>query len=333
MSTTTHPAPADPVEAARAEVERLFAVEQEWSAKRIAAAAQVAEAERSAGAAALDGSDAGRVAGRIAGLRAELDVADHAIAEARARRETAVRAVWAAEAGLLRTRAATLRAEAAEREVRTRQLLDALAEHEGVEYAPVRPIAPPVMRGADGAPVGGVLTVFVPMPRTALLREEADGLERAAAARSAQQVARAGQVVAQDPDQLRADLATLGPMQLAPVAHAVEAWLAAGLERDRERRARLAPGPGYVGYRAPLVLQLVWRDGAIDPDRSRIGPPPGWNEEDEERAERPEREAAAAARAAREAEGRVRDVEVWNAFAAATNADEDRRARERLRVG
>lgn len=133
---------------------------------------QLAGLTHNVGDAVLDAEDTGvhatAVAGRIAGLRGDLDVARSTLTAAHARQDAAASAVKRAEAAELRGQARTLRSDAEARQKRTDGLLAQLVEHENVAYVPK-----PTDRAADGTPLEPPI---VPLTATERMRGEADVL-------------------------------------------------------------------------------------------------------------------------------------------------------------
>lgn len=261
----------DPIAAAAAEVERIFAAEHELSRRRDTLTAALPELRADAGAAALatalDGAEPPAV-DAVTTLTAQIDATDYALTAARTRRLEAVRALWQAGARQLREQAATLRREADERQKRTDELLAALAEHEGVSYAPAQPIAPPP--GTCVSPV----TIWTAAPKTALLRLEADGLDGQAAALESRQPVAAGSVSGESAGALLAQLHQ-DPLRLDPLPHEVTAWVQTAVARElasaRRHNPRLAT---FVPATSPNRLDLVWSGGQINAARSRVEPIP-----------------------------------------------------------
>ena len=188
-------------------------------------------------------------------------------------------------------KAAELRAETDRRQPTTDKLLAELHEFEGVEFAPIRERRPlPLPRDPKGVGVtrafigDGALTdtpfrapevrddpgleiVLVPTPRTQLLRIEAAELERRAEALEQRTVPAAGQVIGETTAALLDQVRALDPVVLGPTLVEADAWATPSEARQRARLARLRPEQDGFGSR--VALTLVWKDGRVDPARSR----------------------------------------------------------------
>jgi hypothetical protein len=265
---------ADPVEAAKAEVERLHRAELDLSDRRMALAVSLGSLEAETGVATLDTFLAGEGTGadttrRLLAARAEVDALDAAIAEARQRRRDAIRAAWLVEAAAIRGRAAPLRAEAEAREPRTRELLAALLEHEGIDYAPARPGMGSLPLGDQ---VGGApFTVIRRVGRTDSLRIRANDLEAQAAAVEAREIQDRGAISGASAEAIIGQIRAWDPMKLALPLPSAAKWATQAEAAQRARLARLAPH--HVGYGGEPSLELVWVADDIDNTRSRAGVP------------------------------------------------------------
>ena len=252
---------------------RLFDEERQWCDRRNRAVTAAAEADGTAGAALLDGGEAAmqKQVTTLTRLRVESDACDAAIAEARRRRVVAVQDIWLAEAADLRLEAERLEEEAKGREQKTARLLAALEEWEDCQYVP----KPPPEPGMSGGLVGGSpMIVHIRIPHTQGLRHEADRLKSEAAVLEARSVVTAGSISTNDRDEVLLSMGGWDPMKVAPTLIAVEKWLAekepAALER-LERGWMPKDGEGKP-LEHPLSYTLVWQDGEIDVQRSRITP-------------------------------------------------------------
>lgn len=155
-----------------AEAEQLAA---RWQAEHAAKQAEHTDLAARVGELALDDpSRAVGLAGDLARLTAEADVAGRAALAATARADQVRPQVLRAEAEVLRDRAAGKRAEAGKRQERTSKLLAELAEFEGVEF------------GVKAAPQEFPGVPWYPATRTARLLAEAAALESQAAQWEAQ---------------------------------------------------------------------------------------------------------------------------------------------------
>jgi hypothetical protein len=203
----------------------------------------------------------GAGAGRDAGV---------AVDAARERRRAAVVERWKAEARPLRAEATRLREQADRHRVRTDELLAALYEHEGCAYEPTYRPAPLDLVGlVDPAAVDPRL------PATAQLRARADALDARAGILETREVPDAGQVArAPSVDDLVEDIDRLDALQVGPRLDHVAEWGAPAFEAVRSRSERLLPAE--EGHGDAVVLNVFWRDGRIDEQRSRayLEPPP-----------------------------------------------------------
>ncbi len=269
---------ADPIAEARELVERLDSAERELSRRLLDLRQDLVEAEAAAGdsilQAELDGSGSAKAAtSRVESLRAQIAATERATSAARRQRLEAIPRLWAAEVMPLREQAAALREQAAQHESRTNELLQLLQEHEGVPFQAAGRFGL-WHRLEDGTRVpDGEAGYYV--TKTQRLREQADALERQAAAVEAQQVSTSGYISAHNRTALMEELASRGPMQIVPTLPDLLAWLDPAEQAERERRRRVRAGAGTVHPRmepdADLPIALFWVDGAVDRQRSRVG--------------------------------------------------------------
>jgi len=168
---------------ADAELAQVRASVAHWEAEADARRGQLSVLERSVGEQVLaDVAAGGRLAEDMARLRAAVDIADRAAAAARSKVASAERAVLLARAGTLRTRVTKMRQDAARHWQRTDELLGQLLEHEGAEFVPATLHPDDVSARVRQ----GEVVVHPPVPRGFLLAEQADELERQAAALEAE---------------------------------------------------------------------------------------------------------------------------------------------------
>ncbi len=295
----------DAVAEARDLVERLYKTERELSHRVLKLREDLPAAQSAGGAdllkAALSGTTTPKGAtSRLVQIRAEIEVVEDAIAQARSQRVEAICALWRAEAEPLRKRAAELREEADEREAKTREMLQALEQWEGCEYAPAPPHRPhtaprhddnpktaPILSPEGGIirdypsnPVADLQIVYIPTPRTQLLRNEAAELERQAEALESRQVTTHGYASAPNRGELLADLAARGAMQIVPELGAVLEYLdrlEAKVRARRQEIIRRGTAHGFTPVEAPVPVSLSWRDGEIFDDAgSRVISQEAW---------------------------------------------------------
>jgi hypothetical protein len=266
------PADVDLVAAARGQVQQLLDVERDWSTRRRRLAAELAELERTSGeqvlAAALDSDGepmARSLAGKIAGMRAELETTDSTISAARRRREQAIPAVFTAEAEQLRGQAAALVAEADSREPKTRELLAAIEEWEGCSFAPAP--AKPGGQLVGGQLVGSPVVVWVPTPKTTALRQQAAMLERQAQQALLRTPDRSGQVTGHDLKALEEAIFS-DPLRIGPALADVESWMEAVRAAETARHSEMERRAGQVVARAIIDFKPAWSDGVLRADQS-----------------------------------------------------------------
>lgn len=265
----------------RADVEQLFAAELQLSQRAMDLTAELETAEAAAGEATLQAAlgtkGDGKAVSRVAAIRAEIDATEHAIVAARTRRAAAIPSVFRAEAAVVREQAAPLQAEIDERQARTDELLAALYEHEGVVFVPDRPdselVRTQVRNGA---------TVTFAVPKTDGLRAEVATIEHQAQQIDARGVERSGHLTASSRDDLMARLCAWDPLKIAPELSAALTWFDQAARAEQSRRVSSPSSMhGLLAPDAPVVAELVWRDGVIDPTRSRVVlPTPGTIDED-----------------------------------------------------
>lgn len=251
---------------AREHLDELFATEVELEDEALDLLGLLDEAQARAAGEALDerlGERSDRTERRrVEATRARLAELDAALGEARRRRRQAVADLGEAEAAELRSQAASKRREADAREPRTRELLDALQEHEGVPYEPLREDRR--QGGRYEEPVG---VVRVHRPLTERLRREADRLETEADETAARRVRDRGSLDgARDADELVEAVRAQGPEVIGPTAPEVVAFVDEARAEADERLGRLTAENRRA---AAVLLDLAWRDGEIDRRRSR----------------------------------------------------------------
>ncbi len=281
----------DAVAEARAHVEKLYTTEQELSRRVLKLREDLPAAQSSGGADLLDAALSGTTTpkgatSRVVQIGAEISICEDAIVQARQRRVEAIRGLWRAEAEPLRKRAAELREEADKREIKTAAMLQALEQWEQCPYAPAPPHRPHTAPSHDDnpktapilSPEGGIIRdypsnpvadlqiVYIPTPRTQLLRNEAAELERQAEALESRQVTTHGFASASNRDELLADLAARGPVVLVPELGAVLEYLdrlEAKVRARRQEIIRRGTVNGFTPVEADVPVSLSWRDGEI----------------------------------------------------------------------
>ena len=197
---------------AKAEVERLYAVEsklcQEYQDRigRIREYTPLAGDAILAGALAENGDlniEAMRTTAlidQLSTLNADIAAIEQAITAARQRRVEAIKRYYAAQAADMRGQASTLRLEAAEIEAEIKPLLVKLQSITGVPYGPItRPAGDRLLFGDNpDAQQAGPMLVHTNFPKPALLHDGANALERSAADVERRNVPASGEVTSGD---------------------------------------------------------------------------------------------------------------------------------------
>jgi hypothetical protein len=260
-------------EGARATVGQLLQVERNFAERRVAAGAELAVIDHSAGDDLLEAALAGNGAAKakaintaVTKLRAELDTLDQATEAARSKRGRAILSVYRARAAAIRAEAAPLIARAEEEAALTIELLDVIEGQKGVRPTFDRPARTP--GGLVSAPVA-----YTILPEQAL-REEAAGLEERAVQQEGQRPKTNGTAEADTVEQLVA-LVLEDAMALGPTIAAIQTWaeLTEQRERDRRRKVLAAGGTtsdGYIDPAAPVRFKMGWVDSKITDAESGV---------------------------------------------------------------
>lgn len=252
--------------AARQHVDRLYAAERDLIVRRMALDDELAQAQEAAGdealAAVMGEKRSERSLSRLGKLRDEMAALESAIEAARRQRLAAIPAIWRDEARDLRAQAATLQAEADQRQSRTDELLAALKEWEGCDYVPFVPD-----RSATVQLVGGPVT-FVTIPTTMAMRNRIAQLERRADGLERREVVMDGAIEASSREDLFRKLFDHDPLEFAPHMFSALAWYDAAAEQERDRRVRVG-----TDLSRDVAVTMVWRAGEIQQDRSRVRVP------------------------------------------------------------
>lgn len=238
-------------------VEELYQREQELAEEHAALGKEVRTLTSDAGALLLDQPQV--LAGttkRLQEVQTRSQLVLSAIAEVRKRRTLAIQAEYAARAAAKRAEAEAKRTEAETMLVRTRELLQALLEHEGARYVPYTP--PRLVQGTSyGSDGMGAFTI----PRSTLLRNQADELEQQARAVEHEKVPDGGELHTATLESLLRQVRALGAYRLSPSGPDLAAWIAAGTPTQKPWPARRIIITAY---------NLTWRRGVIDTTRSTI---------------------------------------------------------------
>ena len=110
-----------------------------WKRREEQLASELAAAEANVGAEALESGDLEGAAAKVSNLRDQVEAARRTVAAAEATRDVAQRDAWLAEAASRRAEGDRLDKEADKHAARTRELMDALKDHEGGTYVPEQP--------------------------------------------------------------------------------------------------------------------------------------------------------------------------------------------------
>jgi hypothetical protein len=259
---------ADPIAAARAEVERLHRIELEWSAKLRTKKRELAELERSSGDTVMAAINAGdgdstiaAVSARMAAIRSELFTIERTVAAVRQQRAASIPLISKAEAEPLRARAGELDAEANAIAARRDVLLAQLQELEGARF--IVPSRDLLMTAASAGVVGVEIVYYA--PKSERLREQAQALrDQATRLESTKAVMAGGTPELADLDQL-IDAACSDPLVIGPTVAEIEAWYEAQRARGTARLAQLERVGSTGSERARLVFTIAWRNGSLDP--------------------------------------------------------------------
>ncbi|HAF10383.1 MAG TPA: hypothetical protein DCK98_09935 [Chloroflexi bacterium] len=275
---TSEPTSVDPIQAARAEVDRLFAIERRWAADRKTKAAELAQIERDRGERILEANGDGEqlalsLATQVTALRVMVETCDATIAAARRQRAAAIPYVWRAEAAQLERQADEKAAEAAAHGKRTAELLAELKKHEGADYVPAYLVDLERLQNPQHA--RGAFDIV--LPKSQHLADQIAVLREKAAQPLGRSVVRGGMVrtdpnrVGQQPDELL-ELAIADPMRLAPPILELEAWIERASAADAKRRALLVHHGAAIALEAPTVYELVWQNERISEGESSVRP-------------------------------------------------------------
>jgi hypothetical protein len=266
LNLTLPPPPPPPatVDAARAEVEKLYEREQRAAERVLGIRREEADAAMSAGLLDLDtitfeDASAVKLADHLGRLHGQQVLAQRVIAAARARRREAIQALYTAEAATLREQASVAQREAERHAEQVAAVLSQIEQLEGVRYTPEGPPDLGIGAYADPRPGGW------PMPRSMDLQLRAQAFEQQALAMERRAVQDHGAIDASSHEDTLAQLAAFGPLAIAPDVVAVTDWLTTAIAAVEEQRARREWLRG-----APLTIVLRWRDGAIDRGASRV---------------------------------------------------------------
>jgi len=262
-----------PVESAREHINELFAAEIRLCRKLMDLRAELVKAETLAGDVMLDAELAGGGKPEIALKRAQqitvkIAATEQATLAAHRQREQAVPELWQTEAADFQAQAAEKRSEAEVRDKTTNKLLSELQDFEGVRFVPERPPRPAPAMAAEGTTLlGGTPDLRVVLiPHTESLYNQASKLEKYALNRRQRRVSKKGALQCADAGKVLDTLAASDPQVLAPVAPVIVDWLEPHVSAVREKQVAEQQEPGD-----PVSVEIVWREGVIDSQRSRVG--------------------------------------------------------------
>jgi hypothetical protein len=259
---TEKPPTPDPVELARADVQRLNQQELELSRLYHRKARELAEARARRGDDVLAANDPGAAARessrQISEKVEELAALGDAAAAARRQRLAAIPAVFKAEAGALERQGAQLDIDAAANEAAVRDALKAVETIADCPYAPRAPQMPDRAVGPGQQGVGSIPMFIRPTPLFQRLRLRAEGLRLEAAQRRLQEPHAAGSVEAESLEQL-VDVVFADAMRVGPSVDQISGWYEQAVEKVRRRRQQLELDDVPIN-----VVHLQWVRGQID---------------------------------------------------------------------
>lgn len=274
-----HPSP---VEAAKAEVARLFALEADLTEKRREKIAAVVVMEHDAGTSVMEGRSIQDAATSVLQAQAEVRVIEGAIRTARQQRMAAIRRRYEVEAAALRSQAATLRNEATEIRKACEPWLRRIRQAEAVPenalpiWAPLYEDPTHDIAKFTARQLGQPEPEFPPTPprpnlagpllkpRTVALEEEADRMEEKARDLDVREIHSSYSLTKSTAAELLASEEFRNPEALVPATHVVESWLNAVEARAERLRPELLKGERLRQYK------LTWKDGRIDTDYSSL---------------------------------------------------------------
>jgi hypothetical protein len=267
---------ADPVELARADVDRLNQQERELSKLYRVKAAELSAARAKRGddvLAAHDPASAARDSSRqVAVMVEELAALADAAAAARRQRMSAIPAVFNAEADEGEREAAQRDADAAANRATVDEALKEVRKRADCDYVPASELAF-ARRGELGGGAGNLSVMTVRVPIFARLQNEANALRLEAAQRRVKEPQRAGSVEAASLEQL-IELVHADAMRIGPSISAIARWFDDAVTNERRRRQRIDHGDDFVPVDAAIThLQLTWKNGAIDVSASDVSSP------------------------------------------------------------
>ncbi len=267
---------ADPVAAARAEVERLAASEFGIALLLGERAKESAGLRADRGDQVLDAADpaaAARASGqRVAAMLEEGEALADASRRASDRRRAAILALFAAEADEREKQADELEAEATKLQAESERLRAAVAEHDDWQYFPAagrdgdgRYFAAALHNNGEFRVVDARGPIFTRKFAAAIsLRREAEQL------RLTKTPQQAGMIEGDSADELIEKLYS-DPMRIGPPIGEIQAWAESAIAKERGRRSRIdSTGAEFVPVDAPMKLHLEFRNGAIDAASSGI---------------------------------------------------------------
>lgn len=287
-----------PVAAAKAEVARLFAIEGDLTKQRRQSLAVVADLEKSAGAAVMDGGSIRDAAGSILQAQAEARVVERAIDVARRQRKDAIRRSWEVEAGEFRATAQRLRKQAAEILDQCKPHLAKLAQLQGVAYDASILLAQRNEGWHDSLSTGTPLVECNPfeawadigaaflVPRSRALLDEAKNLEQKANALDEREIHSAYVLTKPNLESVLNSEEFQNPEALTPAVFVIEKWAeAVEAKIRREHPELLSKGDREIaggvlsGFTVGDVIprrrqyRISWRDGRLDTADSSVSFP------------------------------------------------------------
>lgn len=263
-----------PVELARQEIKRPFALEKDLTEKRRRKLADLDVGASAAVDAVLDGASIEAIAQRAIAVQTESRVLTQAIEVCRQRRRAAIKSRYEIEASELRKESAAKTAEADSILRKAAPLLAKLSELENVSYDSSILNAQRIGSWSGSLITGAPLSECNPfegrpdidasyaVPQSLALCREASQLETRAGQLAAREVAVDGSIVKSSVQEILGSDEFQNSESVTPAVYAVEVW-AASCSSKIAKRSDLAA----IRQRQ---YKLQWADGVIDPESSNV---------------------------------------------------------------
>lgn len=257
----------DPLDAARADVEKAAQDAARWEITKATREVELADLEGRVGAellAAEDGDAAlAGASADVARLRSEIDMAERAAEVARHAVDGARRSALVLASAVVRRQADAKTAEADRRQKVTDELLGKLLEHEGVAYSTAT-----IARLSPLSGAGSTTSVMTQPTITDGLRDEAaqlharaDDIDRLAVAAQVSPNAWLGAMAQADPEGPEAEARAAAVQQANATGEAAVARVRAINDARSEWIARRA---AEIHAEGPLPADFAWTDAVFD---------------------------------------------------------------------